>query len=155
MKKTILEIYALAVCFATIVCATTALGFALWDVVQIAKPDFTVNGYVYEQHQDNESFRPYNDCSKSADDPAAEAARAAADAAAAAADGEAAAGAKCRKYTAAELTAKREASWAKALRAEQREGFQSLLRCLIVILLDILVFIPHWIIARRARQSTT
>lgn len=150
MKKTILEIYALAVCFATIVCATVALGIALWDVVQVTAPEFTVNNYTFENYQDNDSFRS-SDC---AADPAREAAQAAA----AAASGAAAATVgnsvgKCG-YSEAELGAKREREWNKQLNSEKREGFQSLVRCLIVILLDLLVFSAHWILARRARLTS-
>lgn len=150
MKKTILEIYALAVCFATIVCATVALGIALWDVVQVTAPEFTINNYSFERYQDNDSFRS-SDC-------AADPARKAAEAAAAAASGTATATAasnngKCG-YSDAELDAKRVQEWTKQLNSEKRQGFQSLVRCLIVILLDLLVFSAHWILARRARLTS-
>lgn len=149
MKKTILEIYALAVCFAAIVCATIALGIALWDVVQITAPEFTVNSYTFERYQDNDSFRS-SDC---AEDPAREAAKAAAAATGTATATAANSNGKCG-YSDAELSAKREQEWAKQLNGERRQGFQSLVRCLIVILLDLLVFSAHWILARRARLTS-
>lgn len=35
MKKTLLEIYALAVCFVTVVCFAVALGIGVYGVIQI------------------------------------------------------------------------------------------------------------------------
>ncbi len=48
MKKSILEIYALAVCFAAIVCSAIALGFAIYNVIEIMNPEFTMSAHEYE-----------------------------------------------------------------------------------------------------------
>ena len=155
MKKTILEIYALAVCFASVVCATIALGFALWGALEIANPAFTMRNYIYEQYQDNESYRTSMPRSCDEYDSTA-AADIAAAAAAAAAAGEATARNRreCVRYSEAQITAKREAGWARELRKERRDGLQTLIQCLLVLLVDLIAFVPHWILAKRARATT-
>lgn len=160
MKKTILEIYALAVCFAVVVCATVTLGIALWQIVTIAEPEFTIGGYLYEQHQDNAHFPAYRSgrCAPAEplDDPAAAAAMAADEATKAAADvaNGATTLAPCKALGEAALTAEREASWAQALARERRDGIQTLAKCLLVLLVNLAVFLPHWLLARRARAGT-
>ena len=59
MKKSILEIYALAVCFVALVCFVIALGIGVYDLIQIANPVFTINAYEYNRHQSNEAFRRF------------------------------------------------------------------------------------------------
>ena len=59
MKKSILEMYALAVCFVALVCFVIALGIGVYDLIQIANPVFTINAYEYNRHQSNEAFRRF------------------------------------------------------------------------------------------------
>ena len=59
MKKSILEIYALAVCFVALACFVIALGIGVYDLIQIANPVFTINAYEYDRHQSNEAFRRF------------------------------------------------------------------------------------------------
>ena len=56
MKKSLLEIYALAVCFVTVVCFVIALGIGLYDLVELAYPEFSLSSYEYERHQSDEAF---------------------------------------------------------------------------------------------------
>ncbi len=125
MKKTILEIYALAVCFIIIICFAVTLGMAIHDVIQIKYPSFTLNAWQYEKFQSNENF-----CSNKL-----------------------VTGVKnqCPSQNENELTKMREAAYATSLKNEQRNGLQGLVNALIIILINIIIFIPHWIIARRAR----
>ena len=58
MKKSILEIYALSVCFVTLLCFVIALGIGIHDLIQIGNPEFTMNPYEYERHQSNQAFAP-------------------------------------------------------------------------------------------------
>jgi hypothetical protein len=51
------RIYALAVCFASVLCITISLGVGLFDVVQLTYPKITMNSYEYQNLQSNESFR--------------------------------------------------------------------------------------------------
>lgn len=129
MRKTILEIYALAVCFFTVACFVVVLGIALYDVVQIAAPEFTFNAYQYERYQSNQTFREsptggvlYRNEKK--------------------------------ELTQEEITQRRKAEYAQALQAEKRNGEQSLLRMCIIMFVDALAFLVHWQIAKGARQSS-
>src|SRR6266436_275612 len=56
MKRTILEIYALAVCFVTVVCAVVSLGIGIWNVIEIVNPEFTLSSYEHGRHQSNDAF---------------------------------------------------------------------------------------------------
>jgi hypothetical protein len=130
MKKTILEIYALAVCFATIVCFVIALGIALYDVIQIAKPEFTLSSHEYNRHQSNDAF--WNSCNqynyKEKDK---------------------------KRPTEDELTKRRMESYHQALQSERRDAFQGTTKAIIILFIDILFFVTHWRIARRARETNT
>ena len=57
MKRSFVEIYGLAVCFVTLLCFVIALGVGIYDLLQVALPEFTLNAYEYERHQSNDSFR--------------------------------------------------------------------------------------------------
>ena len=57
MKQSILEIYALAVCFVTLVCFVIALGIGVYDLIEIANPEVTITSWEYDRHQSNETFR--------------------------------------------------------------------------------------------------
>ena len=56
MKKSLLEFYALAICFVTVVCLAIALGIATYGVIGMANPKFTLSSWVYTQHQTNDGF---------------------------------------------------------------------------------------------------
>ena len=62
MKRPLKQIYALAVCFATLLCFVIALGIGLYDLVQITAPSFTISAYYSQTYQSNEKFvRTYQD----------------------------------------------------------------------------------------------
>ncbi len=56
MKKSLLDVYALAVCFVTIVCFAVALGIGLYDLVELSNPEFTLSSHMFERHESNEAF---------------------------------------------------------------------------------------------------
>jgi hypothetical protein len=129
MKKSLLELYALAVCFFTVACFAIALGIALYAIVGVVDPSVTLDSYAYAQHQSNDSYwqgcaGPY--CAR--DD-------------------------KRVRPPEAELTKQREDSFARALSNERRNEVQSLIKCFIVILVDLIIFLFHWVLARRARNA--
>jgi hypothetical protein len=130
MKKSILEIYALAVCFVALGCLVIALGIGMYDLIQIANPEFTLNAYEYERHQSNQAFRGGS-------------------------PGRALRGiapgipVEPRQRPDEEITQQREESYQAALRSERRRGMQSLIRIVIVLVIDVLVFVPHWLLVRR------
>lgn len=134
MKKSILEIYALAVCFVTVVCFVVALGIAAYSMLEIAKPEFTIDSWQYSRHQTNDAYwngysggGPYFGQSEK----------------------------KKERPNEPELTKEREESFARALSNEQRGGSQTLVKCLIVMLIDATFFAFHWHVSWRARASAT
>ena len=52
-----------------------------------------------------------------------------------------------------EITRKREDAYQIALKAEQRDGRQSIVRLSIVLLIQIILFLVHWKLAKRQRLS--
>ncbi len=56
MKKSLLEIYALAVCFVTVICFAIVLGIGLYDILEMSNPEMTIKSYQYQRHQSNEAF---------------------------------------------------------------------------------------------------
>jgi len=56
MKEIILEIYALAVCFLTVLCFSICLGIGIYSVIQTTNPEFTLNAIEYGKHQSNDAF---------------------------------------------------------------------------------------------------
>jgi hypothetical protein len=126
MKKTIVEIYALAVCFATVVCFVISLGIGIYDIVEITNPEFTLSSWEYKKHQSNDAFW-YDNCK---DDN------------------------KGVRPQEEELTKTREESLQNALKAERRDAFQGIVSVLIIISINVLVFLIHWAIAKRSRENT-
>ena len=136
MKRSFVEIYGLAVCFVTLLCFVIALGAGIYDLLQVAFPEFTLNAYEYERHQSNDSFR---NAPRSRAQWTAPPSRGA--------------GPGIAEATEDETTRQREDSYRSVLRAERRQAGQSLVMVGIVMLIDVLVFFPHWILARRARVN--
>ena len=125
MKKSFVEIYGLAVCFVTLLCFVIALGVGIYDLLQVAFPEFTLNAYEYERHQSNDSFRNAPPVFRSVP-RIAEAV-------------------PIPEATEDAITRQREDSYRSVLRFERRRAGQSLVMVGIVMLIDVLVFLPHWI----------
>ena len=133
MKKSMLEIYALSVCFVTLVCFVIALGIGIYDLIQIASPAFTLNAYEYERHQSNQAFgrSPRIEMRGLAPGVSIEP----------------------TEPSAVELTQQREESYQAALRSERRRGIQSLTIVGIVMVIDLCVFGVHWLLSKRTRAT--
>ncbi len=124
--KSKLEIYALAVCFAAVLFLIVSASMAGYSLFQIATPDVTMSSYIYDKHQSNDAFvKSRGSCDKEAQ--------------AALSD--------------AEITRQRQDSYALALNAERRSGFQSLIHSLIFIVVTSATLALHWRIARSARRA--
>jgi hypothetical protein len=134
MKKSILEVYSLAVCFVTVACFAITTGIMLYQFVRTSDPEFTLNSYQYERLGDNDRF--WKDTKPRCSEYDKEGC-----------------GDGGKRPPEDELTKKRGAVLEVALRNEVRNAKQSLVRCLFIILVDIFVFFPHWVLARRARES--
>lgn len=136
MKRAILEVYALAVCFMTVVCFVIALGMALYGVVGMTNPEFTMHSYVYARHESNDAFwnrdeaMPFRPPQAT---PGAEPAK--------------------PRPPEAELTKLRLASLAHAIASERRDNAQTVVKTSIVVFIDLLVFLLHWAIGRKARAQ--
>lgn len=131
MKRSILEIYALAVCFFTVACFVIVLGMAVWNFVAISTPEFALNNIVWEQHQSDEAFKARLLLEHRY-------------------------GSDKNTYTAPEgaaLTAARDLSLSRAIASQRHGAIQDLVRNLIILLIDGIVFFIHWKLAARARQS--
>jgi hypothetical protein len=131
MKKSLLEIYALAVCFATIVCFVISLGVAIYSIVKIINPEFTMNSYEYKRYQSNDAYwlscvDDYRNKEKEMQRPSED-----------------------------ELTKQRTEGYRLAAISEKRDGYQGLTKTAIIILINIVVFFIHWRIARRARETNS
>lgn len=131
MRRTILEVYALAVCFVTVVCMVVTVGVGAYSLIQIVRPDFTMSAWSYDQYRSNDAF--WSGC-----------------------PGRRGCGAEDKRAPRPEeavLTRQREDAFAMALASEQRDGGQTLVKAAIVALVDALAFLIHWLIARRARAD--
>jgi hypothetical protein len=127
MKRTAVEVYALAVCFVTVVCFVISLGIALYAAIGVVQPSFTLNGAIYELHRTNDAFfnRTMSPFEREKPPQA--------------------------RPPEPELTRQREQSFAGALDAERRGSAQSTVKSMIVVLVDLLAFYVHWRIAMRRR----
>ena len=132
MKRSWLEIYALAVCFFTVACFVITLGIAVWDGVKICAPEFTLDNRDWKKHQTDEAFKEslISDHQYQSEK-------------------------EKKPYVppvGKELTEARNRSYSSELTGERREGLQDMVRTLIILLIDMGVFFLHWKIAARERQ---
>jgi len=138
MKKTILEVYAFAVCFFAVACFAVALGFFLYGVVGITNPEFTLDFWEYTRHQSNDQFwgeSEESDVTVSRPPMIMPGGR------------------ERVRPVEADLTKKRLASYARAMASERRGNTQTVVKSAIVMLIDVLVFSLHWRIARREDKN--
>jgi hypothetical protein len=56
MKKTLLEIYALAACFALMIFLVVSIPMCLFEILRIIAPSATVSAYTQERSASNERF---------------------------------------------------------------------------------------------------
>jgi hypothetical protein len=136
LKKTLLEAYALAVCFVTLFCVMVVLTMAVYRSIQVVYPPFTISASVYLEHQSNDLFWSEWDGRVSDYHP----------------QGTEPPKKKVRPDE-TQLTQRRLDSLALKLDIESWEGLQSLVQLLITAFFASFVFLIHWVIARRARKS--
>jgi hypothetical protein len=125
--KSKLEIYALAVCFAAVVCLVISTGIAGYAVFEIAAPELTMRSYTYEKYQTNESYFEIKRSRCSED--------------------------KAPRPAEDTLTKQRVEAFAIELKGEKREGFQTLIKCLMFIAVSGIALVLHSKIAKRSRAS--
>ncbi len=124
--KSKLEIYALAVCFASIVCLIISVGIAGYSIIEITAPKITMSSYKYQNYQTNDAYwqSKFGCTEKDKSRPNEEA-----------------------------LTKQRLDAFALAIEGEQRDGFQTLIKCFMFIFIASIVLFVHWRIAKNARKA--
>jgi len=110
-------------------CFIVTLGMAIWDMVEIAAPEFTISNSNYQCHQ---SDSEYQQCFASN-----------------------------RQYIrdkspeifpqGQELTDERLVAYERILKQERRQGLQSFIQKLIILLINAFVFFFHWRVATKER----
>ena len=124
--KSKLEIYALSVCFAAVVCIIISAGVAGYSIFSIVSPELTMSAYKYDKLQSNEAYwKSKGSCSKEDKEEV--------------------------KPSEEELTKQRVEALAIAVSAEKREGFQSLIQCFMFLLVSGITLIIHGKIAKSSR----
>lgn len=127
--KSKLEIYALAVCFAAVVCLVISLGIAGYAIFEVTAPELTMSSYRYSTHQNNEAYwDSKKSCAKGRDEV---------------------------KPDEDTLTKQRLDAFAEEAMAEKRGGIQTLLKCLMFILASATVLLIHLKIAQKSRAAST
>ena len=126
--KTKLEIYALSVCFAAVVCLVISMGIAGYSIFEITEPQLTIDSYKYNKYQTNEAYwKSKASCGKEdkvEEKPGDEA-----------------------------LTRQRIEAFSIEIKGVEREGFQALIRCFMFILVSSIALYIHWKIAKKSRET--
>jgi hypothetical protein len=141
------RIYALAVCFASVLCIAISTGIGIYDVVQISFPEQTMDSYQYRSYQSNDVFlqsQPYPHAmminpmmSKQA---IATRGRGTAPAIQASAG---------LQESQQEITKRREKQLATAVNNVVHDAQNSLIQILIILFISIPLFIIHWRFAQK------
>ena len=126
MKKTILEVYAMAVCFFAVIVITISLSSVIYKAVGSISPEITMKSNTYEKYLTNENFKSRKGCSKE----------------------------EAESLSEAEITAKREAAYTVELRAEKRKNLQDVLESSTYIFVATIVFVIHMMIAKGSRKTS-
>lgn len=126
MKRSLIEIYALAVCFICVVSGAVSFGVGVYDLVQVSAPGMTLPGWEYSRHQSNDNFAAGRRMEE---------------------------GGRPLPEDEGELTRLREQSYRIALEAHRRDAQQSLVVVAITLAIQGLLFALHWRIARRSRAA--
>ena len=124
--KSKLEIYGLAVCFASVVCLVISISIAGYSIIQIVDPELTITSYNFDRYQSNDRFwETKQTCSK---DQAA-----------------------VKRPSEEDLTKQRLEALRIEIKGEKRNGLQSLLHALIFVMVGTVTLLLHWRIAKKAR----
>ncbi|PID56833.1 MAG: hypothetical protein CR986_09910 [Ignavibacteriae bacterium] len=128
MKKSILEIYSLAVCFAGIIAIVISLSISLYNIIELIDPEFGISKWEYEKHLSNENFWTNDNKPIAAD-------------------------VKDEKPSEEEITKLREESYKNVLITSQLESKKSLIRSIIFLMISSAVFFFHWKIFKKSHSK--
>jgi len=133
-----LKIYALAVCFVSIICVAITSGFAIYNLFTLAAPRMTIDPYQLQFLRSNDAFvnspethafgsRPLFPPATGSDDPRS----------------------RFEGMSAAEITRLREQRMQEVYADHVARAQQSLLRQVIIIVVASALFASHWLLSQR------
>ena len=128
VKRTLLEFYAFAVCFINVLIGSIAFGIIIYAMTSIVSPELTLPSWEHSKYQSNDEFIATRPDTESFSD-------------------------KLKNMSEQEITEAREVAYGIALKGEQREGLQDIVRYSIVLLIQIILFMVHWKLAKRKSPS--
>jgi hypothetical protein len=141
------RIYALAVCFASVLCIAISTGIGIYDVVQISFPEQTMDSYQYRSFQSNEVFlqsQPYPSAMRI--DPMMRNPAIAAGGRGSAPATQSSSGLQENQE---EITKRRETQLAGAINNVVHDAQNSLIQILIILFISIPLFVVHWRFAQK------
>ena len=127
--KSKLEIYALSVCFAAMICVVISSGIGGYAFVRVLNPELTMSSYQYDQYQTNDAYWA-RDNYQYADDTT-----------------------QVNRPSEKELTTKRVALFAIAKNSEKREGMQTLTGSFIFLFTGLITLLIHLVVAKKSRAK--
>lgn len=135
-----IRIYALAICFATMVIIAIASGVGLYDIVQASVPSLTVNAWEYQNLQSNDAYRESflampPDRPRAIEPPVSPVS-------------------KADTLSEEEITERRTRRLAQLIDNHRRDAFRSLIQALIFILVSAVIYVFHWRLAKRYDPET-
>ncbi|MBT4520546.1 MAG: hypothetical protein HOC23_11115 [Halieaceae bacterium] len=145
------RIYALAVCFASILCITISLGIGLFDIVQLIYPTLTMNSYEHQSLQSNEHFRQSRVVPRAIGPNGIARPLLLNEGMNAAFSGDT----KEAQLSEAEITRLREARMELQVNNVRHDARRSLIQILVMLLVTIPLFGLHWRLARRLDEQGT
>jgi hypothetical protein len=126
-----IRIYALATCFASMLCIAISTGVALYDLVQYSVPHLTVDTYQYQMRGQligrSANFGLTMDANGNTSQPA--------------------------PPSEAEIAAQQEQQLAMAIERERANALRSLLQIFTILLVSVPLYIVHWRLAKRLDAS--
>jgi hypothetical protein len=125
MKKSLVEIYAMSICFVMVIVFCFSFVSAVVNFVEYHNPTMALPDYYIEKYSSNEAYT--RNWAKD----------------------------KRAKYTDDEITAQREAARESALSAEKLGAKQDILEAVVTLFVSAIFFVIHWILAARWRAKTT
>ena len=126
MKKTIQEVYAMAICFFAMIVITISLSILIYHIAGSINPELTIKYYTYQKYQNNEVFKAKKGLTKE----------------------------EAVSLSEDEITAKREAAYAAELQTEKRKHLQDALQSSSYTFVAIIVYVIHMMIAKGSRKTS-
>lgn len=131
MKKSILEIYSLAVCFIGVIAIVISMAISIYTLIEIADPEFGISQWEYQRHLSNENFWE-NNPKNVANFESSE---------------------NKQKPTNEEITKLREASYKNVLLTSQLESKKTLIQSIIFLVISSIAFFFHWKIFKKSHNK--